>query len=95
MYTWKFSFVIVLFFKIAFILIELHLFETYSIGNCILLDYQGMGNFSSESEGGLQKNLKSGVSLQKRIPILKRVMDSKSQCKGKGRREGEGRNFKE
>lgn len=54
-----------------------------------------MGNFGSESEGGLQKNLKSGVFLQKRIPILKRVMDSKSQCKGKGRREGEGRNFKE
>ena len=47
-----------------------------------------MGNFGSESEGGLQKNLKSGVFLQKRIPILKRVMDSKSQCKGKGRREG-------
>ena len=54
-----------------------------------------MGNFGSESEGGLQKNLKSGVFLQKRIPILKRVMDLKSQCKEKGRRLGEGRNFKE
>ena len=40
-----------------------------------------MGNFSSESEGGLEKNLKRGVPLQKRIPLLKRVMDSKSQCK--------------
>ena len=47
-----------------------------------------MGNFGTESEEGLQKNLKSGVFLQKRIPIWKRVMDSKSQCKGKGRREG-------
>ena len=40
-----------------------------------------MGNFSSESKGGLEKNLKRGVPLQKRIPLLKRVMDSKSQCK--------------
>ena len=39
-----------------------------------------MGNFGSESEGGLEKNLKRGVLLQKRIPLLKR-MDSKSQCK--------------
>ena len=58
MCTRKFSFVIVFFFKIAFILIELHLFEAYSIGNYTLLDYQGAGKFDSESEGETGKNLK-------------------------------------
>jgi len=95
LYTWKFSFVIVLFFKIAFILIELHFLKHIALEIAHYWTTRGMGNFGSESEGVLQKNLKSGVFLQKRIPILKRVMDSKSQCKGKGRREGEGRNFKE
>ena len=37
--------------KIAFILIESHLFEAYIIENYPLLDY----HFDSESEGGLEK----------------------------------------
>ena len=45
LYTRQFSFVIVFFFKMAFILIELHLFEAYSIGNYTLLDCQGAGKF--------------------------------------------------
>ena len=80
LYTWKLSIVIVFFFKIAFILIELHLFETYCIGNCTLLDYQGDGKLWLWIRRRVGKNLKRGVLLQKRIPLLKR-MDSKSQCK--------------
>ena len=71
MYTRTFAFIIVFFSKIAFILIELHLFEAYSIGNYTISD-QTTWDFGSESEGVLEKKscrgyafIKKGTSFKK------------------------------
>ena len=77
LYTWKLSIVIVFFFKIAFILIELHLFEAYSIENYTPGGWQTLALNQRE---GWKKILKGGMLLQKRVPLLKR-MSSRGQRK--------------
>ena len=50
------------FFKVAFILIELHLFEAFSIGNYTLFT-RWLENLGSESKGGLKNILKRDMLL--------------------------------
>ena len=60
-----------IFFKIAFILIELHLFGAYSIGNDTLLDYQRAGKMALNQKG-IGKKSREGYAFTKEGTFLKK-----------------------